>query len=237
MAVSCSASSSIFHGGVSSPDVIGTEAAPLPFPVSKAQLKGRAAHTAAYPLDNKEAKLMGEQVCACGCLCACACVCVHTSMLVNVCAYACLFASVCEFVRVCEFAPLCYVDDVRVSFLQSRVDQLRKIHDRMVVEIEKKDKALKDLQRKIADREMVDRKVTQELQATEVSPHTDTHKRCICLLTLFFNEFYFIRFVCVLRRHRGSVEPMLRVPDHVCLNACLFVHLMYFFWGFHLACV
>lgn len=52
----------IFHGGLSAPGEIGTDTAPLPFAVSKGQLKSRATHSQAYPLDNKEAKLMGEHV-------------------------------------------------------------------------------------------------------------------------------------------------------------------------------
>lgn len=52
----------IFHGGFTDPASVGSVHAPLPFAVSKGQLKSRAAHSSAYPLDNREAKLMGDQV-------------------------------------------------------------------------------------------------------------------------------------------------------------------------------
>lgn len=104
------ASTAIFHGGVTTTDAVGSDTAPLPFPVSKGQLKSRPAHASGYPLDNKEAKLMSEQ---------------------------------------------------------SRLDQLRKVHDRMVSEIDRKEKAIAELQRKVADRELVDKKNAAELQEAE----------------------------------------------------------------------
>jgi hypothetical protein len=54
-------------------------------------------------------------------------------------------------------------------FVQSRLDQLRKIHDKMVFEIQKKEKAIADLQRRVADRDLIDMKNNQELKAGEVS--------------------------------------------------------------------
>ena len=52
--------------------------------------------------------------------------------------------------------------------LQARVDQLRKVHDRMVVEIEKKEKALKQLKQQVTDREIIDKKNAEELKQAEV---------------------------------------------------------------------
>lgn len=48
------------------------------------------------------------------------------------------------------------------------MDQLRRIHDRMVFEIEKKEQAIKELQAKVQDKELIDRKNIAELREAEV---------------------------------------------------------------------
>jgi hypothetical protein len=78
--------------------------------------------------------------------------------------------------------PELYV--VLFACLQARVDQLRKVHDRMVVEIEKKEKALKQLKQQVTDREIIDKKNAKELKQAEVR----AARACVCAVIAWYPQ-------------------------------------------------
>ncbi len=49
-----------------------------------------------------------------------------------------------------------------------QIEHLRRMHDRLAAEVEAKEKELKDLQRKVADRELIDAKNDAEIREAEV---------------------------------------------------------------------
>ena len=48
------------------------------------------------------------------------------------------------------------------------MEQLRKVHDRLVAEVEQRERDLADLQRRVADRELIDAKNAAEIKDADV---------------------------------------------------------------------
>jgi hypothetical protein len=49
-----------------------------------------------------------------------------------------------------------------------QVEQLRKLHDKLVAEVDQRERELADLARRVADREMIDAKNAAEVKSADV---------------------------------------------------------------------